>query len=73
MIRDCLIRVDPEALDLAMNTWNQAWGVQNEALAMDGKTMKNALDAEGNQTHIMSVVGHESKQCDAQKKWGLCP
>src|SRR2546427_499161 len=34
------------------------------------KTMKNALDEAGHQTHIMSVVGHESKQCYAQKKWG---
>jgi len=39
---------------------------------MDGKTMKNALDEAGQQTHIMSVVGHESKQCYAQKKWGPC-
>jgi hypothetical protein len=72
VIRDCLIRIEPGALDLALNTWNQAWGAQDEALAMDGKTMKNALDETGHQTHIMSVVGHESKQCYAQKKWGRC-
>lgn len=70
VIRDCLVRIEPGALDLALNTWNQAWGAQDEALAMDGKTMKNALDEAGHQTHIMSVVGHESKQCYAQKKWG---
>ena len=70
VIRDCLIRIEPGALDLALNAWNQAWGAQDEALAMDGKTMKNALDEAGHQTHIMSVVGHESKQCYAQKKWG---
>ncbi len=68
VIRDCLVRIEPGALDLALNTWNQAWGAQDEALAMDGKTMKNALDEAGHQTHIMSVVGHESKQCYAQKK-----
>jgi len=72
VIRDCLIRIEPGALDLALNAWNQAWGAQDEALAMDGKTMKNALDEAGHQTHIMSVVGHESKQCYAQKKWGPC-
>jgi hypothetical protein len=72
VIRDCLVRIEPGALDLALNAWNQAWGAQDEALAMDGKTMKNALDEEGRQTHIMSVVGHESKQCYAQKKWVPC-
>jgi hypothetical protein len=68
IIRDCLIRIEPGALDRALNVWNQAWGAQDEALAMDGKTMKNALDEAGHQTHIMSVIGHESKRCYAQKK-----
>jgi len=72
VIRDCMIRIEPGALDLALNTWNQAWGAEDDALAMDGKTMKNALDDDGHQTHIMSVVGHESKQCYAQKKWERC-
>ena len=30
--------------------------------------MKNALDKAGHQTLIMSVVGHDSKRCHAQKK-----
>jgi len=72
VIRDCLIRIEPGALDRALNVWNQAWGAQDEALAMDGKTMKNALDEAGHQTHIMSVIGHESKRCYAQKKWVPC-
>ena len=68
MIRDCLVRIEPGALDQALNAWSQAWGTPDEALAMDGKTMKNALDEKGRQTHIMSVVGHESKSCYTQKK-----
>ena len=76
VIRDCLVRIEPAVqelkahwtLDRALNTWNQVWGAHDEALAMDGKTMKNALDEEGYQTHIMSVVGHESKTSYAQKK-----
>ena len=68
VIRDCLVRIEPGALDRALNGWNQAWGGQDDALAMDGKTMKNAVDETGRQTHIMSVVGHESKSCYAQKK-----
>ena len=37
------------------------------------KTMGNALDAEGQQTHILSVVGHQSKICYTLKKSALCP
>jgi hypothetical protein len=73
VIRDCLVRIAPEVLDRALNDWNKAWGMQDEALALDGKTMKNALDDAGQQTHIMSVVGHASKTCHAQKKWAPCP
>ena len=68
VIRDVLVRIEPGALDGALNTWTQAWGAQDDALAMDGKTMKNAVDEEGRQTLIMSVVGHESKRSYAQKK-----
>ena len=68
VIRDCLIRIEPGALDRGLHDWNQVWGAPDKALAIDGKTMKNALDEEGHQTHIMSAVGHESKRCYAQKK-----
>jgi hypothetical protein len=68
VIRDCLVRIDPEALDRALQAWNTAWGVYDEALAMDGKTMKHAVDEAWQQAHIMSVVGHDSKTCDTQKK-----
>ena len=68
VIRDCLVRIEPGALDRALNAWHQAWGRQHEALAIDGKTMKNAVDGAGQQTHIMSVVGHDSKNCYTQKK-----
>lgn len=68
VIRDCLVRIEPDALDQALNAWNQAWGQNDRALAMDGKTMKNAIDDAGNQTHIMSVIGHQSSICHTQKK-----
>lgn len=73
VIRDCLVRVDPQALNRALDAWRQAWGVQDDALAIDGKTMKNAIDEAGQQTHIMSVVGHRSKSCYTQKKSAHCP
>lgn len=73
VIRDCLVRIDAGALDQALADWNRAWGCLDSALAMDGKTMKNALDAAGAQTHIMSLVGHDSATCYAQKKLVSCP
>ena len=41
--------------------------------AIDGKTMCNALDAEGRPTHVMSVVGHQTQTCYTQKKSVPCP
>ncbi|MBK7237779.1 MAG: DUF4338 domain-containing protein [Sterolibacteriaceae bacterium] len=73
VIRDCLVRIEPDTLDRALNVWNQAWAKDDRALAMDGKVMKNAIDAQGYQTHILSVIGHESNTCHTQKKSGHCP
>ena len=67
-IRDVLIRVDPGRLDRALQRWNQAYAQQDESLAIDGKTMCNAIDDQGYQTHIMSAIGHQSKICYTQKK-----
>lgn len=67
IIRDVLMRVDPVHLDTALKHWNKVYGKEDESLAIDGKTMCNAIDAQG-QTHIMSVIGHETKACYTQKK-----
>ena len=68
IIRDVLIRVAPDALDAGLQKWHAIYGNQDRSLAVDGKTMCNAIDDEGNQTHIMSVVGHETAACYTQKK-----
>jgi hypothetical protein len=68
IIRDVLIRVNPVHLDKALQRWNKAYGQHDESPAIDGKTMCNALDDHGHQTHIMSVIGHQSKACYTQKK-----
>ena len=73
IIRDVLIRVNPADLDSALQRWNKAYGQEDESLAIDGKTMCNAIDDQGNQTHIMSVIGHKSKACYTQKKSVLSP
>ncbi|MGA1869617.1 MAG: hypothetical protein ACMUJM_13855 [bacterium] len=47
---------------------NAHYGALNESLAIDGKTMCNAIDDAGKQTHIMSAIGHQGSQCYTQKK-----
>ena len=68
IIRDVLVRVDPDALDNALQRWNETYGIEDTSLAIDGKVMKNAIDSQSNQVHVMSAVGHQSKACYAQKK-----
>ncbi|EAR22051.1 transposase family protein [Nitrococcus mobilis] len=68
VIRDCLVRLGPEALDRRLQAWQAAQLNSEEALAMDGKIMKGGVDHTGAQTHIVSLIGHESKHCVAQKK-----
>ncbi len=72
-IRDLMIRVDPDSLDRALQGWNAQFAPDDEGLAIDGKTMCNAIDEDGRQTHIMGIVGHESNICYTQKKSLLCP
>ena len=73
IIRDVLVRVDPVLLDRALQQWNAAFGKDDHSLAIDGKTLCNAIDEHGQQTHIMSAVGHETALCYTQKKSGPCP
>lgn len=73
ILRDVLIRVDPVELDQALQLWNAQYGTRDESLAIDGKTMCNALNDSGQQTHIMSVIGHQTRQCYTQKKSVRCP
>lgn len=73
VIRDVMIRVSPDDIDRAIQNWNQAYGQQDQALAIDGKTMCNAINEQGRQTHIMSVIGHQSKTCYTQKKLAIYP
>lgn len=72
VIRNVLMGIDPDQLDQALNRWNAQYGSMDESLAIDGKTMCNAIDDEGRQMHIMSAIGHETGQCYTQKKSASC-
>jgi hypothetical protein len=73
VIREVLTRVDPQELDQALQRWNLQHAAADEGLAIDGKTMCNAIDADGRQAHILGVVGHQSQTCHTQKKSAPCP
>jgi hypothetical protein len=72
-LRDVLTRVYPEALDRALQGWHAPHAAADEGLALDGKTLRNALDADGDQTPILGVVGHQNQRCHTPKKSAPCP
>lgn len=85
VIRDVLVRVDPDQLDRALRRFHADHGVDDDALAIDGKTMRNAVaDADdgsasaaadagkGFQTHVLSAVGQRSGATYTQKKSTAC-
>ncbi len=72
VIRNALIGVDPQQLDQALSAWNAQYGQTDESLAIDGKTMCNAINDDAKQAHIMSAIGHQSGQCYTQKKSAPC-
>ena len=72
VLREVLTRVDPDALSGALQRWNLQHA-DDEALAIDGKTLCHAIDDDGRQTHILGVVGHQSQTCYTQKKSAPCP
>ena len=71
-IRNVLIKISPEALDHALRQWSARYARHDESLAIDGKTMRSAIDGDGKQTHIMSAIGHQSLACYTQKKSANC-
>ena len=72
ILRDVLIRVDPTHLDRAFQRWNAVHAPTDEGLAIDGKTLRNALDEAGRQTHVLSAVGHQTAICYTPKKSVPC-
>ena len=67
-MRSVLIRVDPAQLDAALRAWHEAHGGGDRALAIDGKTLRGAIDADGCQAHVLGIVGHDTQAPWGQKK-----
>ncbi len=67
-MRSLLIRVDPVQLDAALRPWHEAHGSADSALAIDGKTIRGAIDDDGKQAHVLGITGHDTKAPWGQKK-----
>ena len=60
-IRSLPTRVDPVQLDTALRAWHEAQGGADDGLAIDGKTIRGAIDADGNRVHVLGITGHDGK------------
>ena len=67
-LRNAIVRVAPDELDAALRAWFVAHGHDDASLAIDGKTMKGAVDEAGRQVHILGACGHETAIPWGQKK-----
>ncbi len=63
VIREVLTRVDPDALDRALQRWNVLHAAADEGLAIDGKTRGNAIDALLTQRQHAALIDHNA-HCD---------
>jgi hypothetical protein len=68
VIREVLMRVDPDSLERARGAWNALWAARDRSLAIDGKTLRGATDGRGLQAHVMGALGHESKAACTKRK-----
>ena len=68
ILRGVLVRVDPAELAAALQRWSADFAAADDSLAVDGKTLCNAIDADGRQCHVLSAVGHDLLACHTQKK-----
>jgi hypothetical protein len=55
-IRRVLQQLDAEALEQAFCAWVQASAPRQEAIAIDGKTLKGARRADGSQVHLLAAL-----------------
>ncbi len=70
-IREALVRTDPGQFDDALRKWCISIDGCDEAIAIDGKTMKGAVDGNNRQIHVLGACGHQSRMHLAKKKMRL--
>ena len=63
-----VVRRRPDWDWLVLRAWFSAHGHDDASLAIDGKTMKGAVDEAGRQVHILGACGHDTAIAWGQKK-----
>src|SRR5207249_11600790 len=71
ILRNVLIRVTPADLDRALQCWNERYGAGDDSLATDGKTMCNALDEQGQRTHVIALSVSKARFATPKKSGHL--
>ena len=59
VIRDVLVRVDPAQLDLALQRFHAAHGIDDDAIAIDGKTLRGAVFRDEPDAEVPERAGAE--------------
>jgi hypothetical protein len=57
-IRRVLQQIEPEALERAFRAWIQPHAPTDEAIAIDGKTLRGARREDGSQPHMLAALFH---------------
>ena len=68
-IRNIMVTVDPDQLAVATASFcrDHGWD-QGAGIAIDGKTIRGAVDDEGRKTHVLGASSHDASAPLAQKK-----
>ncbi len=69
-IRRVLQSADVEAIDGALGSWLMSLGNDDDAIAIDGKTVKGAKRDNGTQVHLLSAVLQDQGVTIAQREVG---
>lgn len=67
VIQPALVRINPMLLGQALHSWNTQFGLIDESLTIDDKTMCSVFDIDDRQTHTMSAIGYQTGHYYAQK------
>ena len=66
-LRNALVHTDPDRFNAAIDAWHRSIDGTDAAIAIDGKTLRGAIDDNGRRMHVLSAVGHRSRRTLVKK------
>ena len=67
-LRDAITNTDSDQLSAALRRWWDDHGPGDDAIALDGKTLRGAIDENDVQVHVLGACGHTSRIPLGKKK-----